>query len=199
MHVARRMWRYAMALAIATAALAPANATTLIRADLEKLADGNALVIVGDVLDAHSYWNADGSFILTDVRLAVSDVVKGKPQNGEITITLMGGQVGDLTALIIGGPELVPGKSYVLFLNEEDLPGAQGALTVRDLVQGTFDLVIAKDGLRAISQANGHPLVPDAKGYVDAPGGIEGMPVNDLIQTVRQQVERPRADRPEVN
>lgn len=191
--------RYAMALAIAMAAIAPANATTLVRADLEKLADGNALVIIGDVVDAHSYWNADGSFILTDVRLAVSDVVKGGPQNREITITLMGGQVGDLTTLIIGGPELVPGKSYVLFLNEEDLPGANGALTVRDLVQGAFDLVIAKDGLRAISQANGHPLVPDAKGYVDAPGGVEGMPLNDLIQTVRQQVERPRADRPEVN
>lgn len=199
MHVARRMLRYAMALAIATAAIAPANATTLIRADLEKLADGNALVIVGDVVDAYSYWNADGSFILTDVRLAVSDVVKGGPQNREITVTLMGGRVGDLTTLIIGGPELVPGKSYVLFLNEEDLPGAKGALTVRDLVQGAFDLVIAKDGLRAISQANGHPLVPDAKGYLDAPGGVEGMPLNDLIQTVHQQVERPQADRPEVN
>ncbi len=70
---------------------------------------------------------------------------------------------------------------------------------MRDLVQGAFDLVIAKDGLRAISQANSHPLVPDAKGYVDAPGGIEGMPLNDLILTVRQQVERPQADRPEVN
>ena len=191
--------RYAMALAIATATIAPANATTLIRADLEKLADGNALVIVGDVLDAYSYWNSDGSFILTDVRLAVSDVVKGNPQNREITITLMGGRVGDLTTLIIGGPELVPGKSYVLFLNEEDLPGARGALTVRDLVQGAFDLVIAKDGVRAISQANRHPLVPDAKGYVDAPGGVEGMPLNDLILTVRQQVERPQANRPEVN
>lgn len=193
------MLRYAMALAVATAVVAPAGATTLIRADLEKLVDGNALVIVGDVVDAYSYWNADGSFILTDVRLTVSDVVKGKPQNSEITITLMGGQVGDLTALIIGGPELAPGKSYVLFLNEEDLPGAKGALTVRDLVQGAFDLVIAKDGMRAISQANGHPLVPDAKGYFEAPGGIEGMPLNDLILSVRQQVERPQADRPEVN
>lgn len=194
--------RYAMACAIVAgiaSIVAPASATTLVRADLEKLADGNALIIVGDVLDAHSYWNADGSFILTDVRLAVADVVKGGPQNREITITLMGGQVGDLTTLIIGGPELVPGKSYVLFLNEEDLPGAKGALTVRDLVQGAFDLVIAKDGVRAISQANGHPLVPDAKGYLDAPGGVQGMPLNDLILSVRQQAERPQTDRPEVN
>lgn len=201
MHVARRMLRYAMALAIVAgiaSIVVPAGATTLMRADLEKLVDGNELVIVGDVVDAYSYWNAEGSFILTDVRLAVSDVVKGQKQNREITITLMGGRVGELTALIIGGPELVPGKSYVLFLNEEDLPGARGALTVRDLVQGAFDLVLAQDGVRAISQANGHPLVPDAKGYFEAPGGVEGMPLNDLILSVRQQVERPQADRPEV-
>jgi hypothetical protein len=191
--------RHAMALAIATAVVAPAGATTLMRADLEKLAAENATVVIGDVVDSHSYWNADGSFILTDVQFAVSEVVKGRPQNREITITLMGGQVGDLTTLIIGGPQLIPGRSYVLFLNEEDLPGAKSALTVRDLVQGAFNLVLAKDGVRAISQANGHPLVPDAKGYIDAPGGIEGMPLNDLIQTVRQQVERPQTDRPEVN
>jgi hypothetical protein len=199
MHVARRMLRYAMALAIATAVVAPAGATTLMRAGLEKLVAENATVVVGDVVDANSYWNADGSFILTDVRFAVSEVVKGRPQNREITITLMGGQVGDLTTLIIGNAQLIPGRSYVLFLNEEDLPGAKSALTVRDLVQGAFDLVIAKDGVRAVSQANGHPLIPDAKGYGDAPGGVEGMPLNALIQSVREQVEHPQADRPEVN
>ena len=193
------MLRYAMALAIATSIVAPAGATTLMRAGLEKLAAENATVVVGDVVDANSYWNAEGTFILTDVRFAVSEVVKGRSQNREITITLMGGQVGDLTSLIIGNAQLIPGRSYVLFLNEENLPGASNALTVRDLVQGAFDLVLTKDGVRAVSQANGHPLVPDAKGYVDAPGGVEGMPLNALIHSIREQVERPQADRPEVN
>ncbi|HEV2855740.1 MAG TPA: hypothetical protein VHC97_23335 [Thermoanaerobaculia bacterium] len=188
-----------MALAIAVGIVAPAGATTLVRAGMEKLVAENSTIVVGDVVDANSYWNADGSFILTDVRLAVSQVLKGRPQDREIKITLMGGRVGDLTTLIIGGPELVPGRSYVLFLNNEDLPGVQGVTTVRDLVQGAFDLVLAKDGVRAVSQANSHPLLPDAKGYVDAPGGVEGMPLNAMIESIREQVERPRTDRPEVN
>lgn len=167
------------------AVVAPAGATTLMRVGLEKLVAENATVVVGDAVDAHSYWNAEGTFILTDVQFAVSEVVKGRPQNREITITLMGGQIGDLTSLIIGNAELIPGRSYVLFLNEEDLPGAQKVLTVRDLVQGAFDLVLTKDGVRAVSQASGHPLVPDAKGYVDAPGGAEGIPLNALIQSIR--------------
>ena len=62
---------------------------------------------------------------------------------------------------------------------------ASEAQTVRDLCQGAFDLVIGKDGLRAVSQANRHPLVPDRLGYIDAPGGVEGMPFNAMIQSIR--------------
>lgn len=105
-------------------------------------------------------------------------------------MTLMGGQVGETTTLIIGGAQLIPGKAYVLFLNEENLPGAKGVLTVRDHVQGAFDVVLAKDGLRAISQANGHPLVPDRLGYIDAPGGVEGFPLAAMMKSLRETVDR---------
>jgi hypothetical protein len=151
---------------------------------LEELVAGNKTIVVGQVLDAHSYWNKDKTFILTDVRIAVNDVVKGDVQN-EVKVTLMGGRVGDLTTLIVGGAELIPGKSYLLFLNEESLPG-KNAQTVRDLCQGAFDLVIGKDDLRAVSQANRHPLIPDHLGYIDAPGGVEGVPFNAMVQSIRQ-------------
>jgi hypothetical protein len=165
----------AMAAMAATTGIAtPAGATTLVRAGLDQLASENATIVVGDVVEADSYWNAEGSFILTDVRFAVSEVVKGRPQSREIMVTLMGGQAGGLTALIVGGAQLIPGRSYVLFLNEEDLPGAKSALTVRDLCQGAFDLVLAKDGVRAVSQANSHPLIPDAKGIRRRSGWSHG-------------------------
>jgi hypothetical protein len=192
------MLRGVMALAIAAGVVAPASATTLVRASLDKLVADNATVVVGDVVDSSSYWNEDGSFILTDVRFAVSETLKGRPSGREITITLMGGRVGDLTTLIVGGAQLIPGRSYVLFLNAENLPGVQGALTVRDHVQGAFDLVLAKDGLRAVSQANSHPLVPDAKGYLDAPGGVEGMPLTAMIQSIHESIERRQGAGPEV-
>lgn len=197
MNVRGKLLRGMMAFAIAASVAAPASATTLVRADVDKLVADNAMIVVGEVLDANSYWNADGTFILTDVRVSVADVLKGRPDNNEFTVTLMGGQVGDLTTLIIGGAQLIPGRSYVMFLNREDLPGVKSALTVREHVQGVFDLVMTQSGLRAISQANGHPLVPDNKGYLDAPGGVEGMPYQALVDSIRDLVERPQVVRGE--
>ena len=184
MHRVRRVLCGAMAVAIAASLAVPASATTLRRMGLEELVASNKTVVVGQVVDARSYWNKDKTFIMTDVRIAVNEVVKGNAQN-EVKVTLMGGRVGDLTTLIVGGAELIPGKSYLLFLNEESLPGMR-AQTVRDLCQGAFDLVIGKDGLRAVSQANRHPLVPDRLGYIDAPGGVEGTPFNAMVQSIRQ-------------
>lgn len=184
MHRVRRVLCGAMAVAIAASLAVPASATTLRRMGLEELVASNKTVVVGQVVDARSYWNKDKTFIMTDVRIAVNEVVKGSAQN-EVKVTLMGGRVGDLTTLIVGGAELIPGKSYLLFLNEENLPGMR-AQTVRDLCQGAFDLVIGKDGLRAVSQANRHPLVPDRLGYIDAPGGVEGTPFNAMVQSIRQ-------------
>lgn len=199
MRAGMRLARGVMALAIAAGVVAPASATTLVRASLDELVAGNATVVVGEVLDARSYWNEERNFILTDVRVAVSDVLKGNPRGNEITVTIMGGRVGDLTTLIIGGAELVPGNSYVLFLNQEDLPGIENVTTVRDHCQGVFDLTIARDGLRAVSQANRHPLVPDKLGYVDAPGGVEGFPLRAMMQSIREIVERPQGASREVN
>ncbi len=45
----------ALAVAVATGVVAPAGATTLIRAGLEDLTAVNETVVVGEVLDAQSY------------------------------------------------------------------------------------------------------------------------------------------------
>lgn len=188
MTVVKRWLRGAMAFAIVASVIAPASATTLKRASLDELVAGSRSVVVGEVIDSRSYWNEDHSFILTDVELAVADVAKGERRDN-LTVTIMGGRVGDTTTLIIAGPELIPGKSYVLFLNEENLPGAR-ALTVRDLAQGTFEVKLDRKGeLRAVSQANAHALLPDAFGSVKAAGGAEGFPLNSMIGAIRD-IER---------
>lgn len=182
-----------LVLFVAIAALGSSvHATTLIRAGLEDLVAGNKTVVMAEVLDAVSYWNSEGTFILTDVTVKTVETIKGQAaDHGTFTLTLMGGTVGDLTTLIVGGPELIPGGSYVLFLNEESLPGAASVTTVRDLCQGVFEIRATKTGaLKAISQANRHPLVPDRQGYVDAPGGVGGFPLGALIQSLRQTVEQ---------
>ncbi|HWM95178.1 MAG TPA: hypothetical protein VN493_30770 [Thermoanaerobaculia bacterium] len=186
MQLGKRWLRGVFILVIAAGAMAPSSATTLVRAGLESLVAGNEKVVVAEVREAHSYWNEEQTSILTDVRLEATEVLKGDPRDTEITVTILGGSVGDLTELIVGGAELIPGKSYVLFLNEDGLPGVQRVLTVREHSQGVFEVVRARDGYRAISQANRHPLVPDALGFVDPPGGAKGLLLNDMIGSIRE-------------
>jgi hypothetical protein len=175
---------------MAAGATLPANATTLIRQSLDGLVASNSTIVVGEVRDAHSYWNEEGTFILTDVRFEATEVLKGDRRDSDFTVTILGGSVGDLTTLIVAGAELIPGKSYVLFLAEDDLPGVKGVRTVRDHSQGVFDIVRARDGVRAISQANRHPLYPDALGFVDPPGGAKGLLLNDMIRSIREKAGR---------
>jgi len=190
MQVRRALLCGGLTLALAAAAAAPSGATSLIRQSLDGLVAGNATIVVGQVLDAHSYWNEDGTFILTDLRIKATDVLKGDPKDDEFTVTLLGGSVGDLTTLIVGGAELIPGKPYVLFLDEEDLPGVRSVRTVLHHSQGVFEVVKARDGLRAISQAIRHPLVPDALGFVDPPGGAQGVPLVTFTKSIRETTAR---------
>lgn len=188
-----------LATAILVSAAMPINATTLIRANLDDLATDNSTIVLGKVVESYSYWNADGTFIFTDIRVLAQETLKGdKPAGSEFTFTIMGGTVGDLTTLIIGGPELTPGKQYVLFLNEEDLPSVRATLTVRDHIQGVFDVKQVRGQLRAVSQANRHALVPDAQGKVDVPGGLEGLVFDDLRRLVREHVGRLQISDPEM-
>lgn len=188
-----------VAAALAIGSAVPAGATSLRRASLDGLVASNRLIVVGEVLEASSYWNADGTFMLTDVRISAVDVLKGGVADREVTLTLLGGTVGDLTTLIIGGAELIPGRAYVLFLDRQDLPGVEKALTVSDHSQGVFDLEMTGTGLRALNQARKHALVPDDLGLTEPPGSREGVAFSTLIQEIREAAGRQQRERQEVN
>jgi hypothetical protein len=182
----RLVGRCLLAFAMVAAAAIPASATTLMRASLGDLVEGNATVVSARVLGFESYWNAEGTFILTDVRVLADEFLKGDVGQREFRITVLGGTVGDITTLIPGGPEMEIGKSYVLFLNREELPGLRDALTIRELSQGIFDVVDTASGRRAVSQAVRQPLVADRFGITEPAGGAAGFAVNDLAREVRR-------------
>ena len=186
MRMSPHVTRCALALVLTALAAIPAGATTLIRQGLDKLTAENQSVVQGRVLDIHSYWNAEHTMIMTDVRVQVSQVLKGDRTAREVTFTLLGGTVGEITTLIIGGPELVPGSEYVLFLNREALYGGRDVLTMRDLCQGAFEISDLGSGRRVFSQALGHPLLPDAEGLQEPPGGVDGLALDDMLAQVRQ-------------
>src|SRR5262245_46535550 len=103
-------WMLTLCLALAGAA--QTGASTFARLDLDDLVAENSLILVGEVLSSRSYWNDPGTLILTEVQVSVSEVLKGRWESHEITVTLPGGTVGDETVAVIGGSELIPEKSY---------------------------------------------------------------------------------------
>lgn len=179
-------------IALATAAIAvlagTATATTLVRQSVQRLTRENAAALSARVVDLHSYWNEDHSFIFTDVTLRPSRVYKGALAAKDVTITLMGGTVGDVTTLVIGNPELVPGSEYVMFLNDEELPGGRVRTTVRDLVQGVFEVRKQNGRARAWSLAIGHPLLADGDGRTEPAGGDAGLDLDELETQIRAAI-----------
>ncbi len=185
--------------ALLTASITPlASASTFSRADLAYLVAENQTIVVGEAVDARSYWNDDRSFILTDVRVTVTEVLKGSLAKREVTVTVPGGKVGELTSVIVGGAELQPGHHYVLFLRQGDLLGRRNVQFVREHGQGVFDVRMAGDGLRAVSQAHTHTLLPDETGSAEPVGGPEGLPFTTLIEAVRNLAANGRDNRAEV-
>lgn len=175
----RRIFTVVLLFAGIVSIAAPARATSLMRRGIESLTRDNEAIVQASVLDTRSYWNASHTFIFTDVHVRATKQLKGTPAT-ELTFTIMGGTVGETTTLIIGGPDLTPGSEYVLFLAHADLPGSPARLTVRDLCQGVFSV---RHG-RAISEAAGEPLLPDANGFADTPGGADGVPLETLAQQI---------------
>jgi hypothetical protein len=194
----RRWVETTLACGIALATMAPAGASTFGRVDLDYLVQENETIVVGEAVSARSYWNDARTFILTDVQLSVSQVLKGQVESPEITVTVPGGTVDELTSVVVGGAELQPGRWYVLFLDRVTLLGAKGVLAVHDHGQGAFDVEMAGDELRAFSQARRLELVPDAAGLAEAVGGAKGLPLNALADNVRELAARERGGRPEV-
>lgn len=183
--------------AIVAGAAVPAGATTLVRQSLEDLVADNGVIVVGEVIGTHSYWNEGGTFILTDVKIQAQEVLKGKAESGEITVTIPGGTVGDLSTVIVDGAELEEGRSYLLFLDRKSFLGAKDVLTVDTLAQGVFEVVQDKGrgGLRAVSQASGTRMVPDVSGEAVAPGKAEGLPFETMKQSVRDLAGRAQSRR----
>lgn len=186
MRLLRSVVRLVPAIAALLLLAVPASATTLIREGLESLTRSNGLVVHGKVAEIRSYWNEDHSFIFTDVRVTPIERVKDLFRGSEdVTFTVLGGTVGDVTTLVIGGPELVPGSEYVLFLAEDTVLG-RTLLTAPSLSQGIFEVFRTTTGVRAVSQAAFDPLLPDANGLDRAPGGAEGLDLDTMLMSVRR-------------
>ena len=115
------------------------RAAVLIHLTFKEMAEQSSAIVLGRCVAVRSEWNADHSNIVTHNVFEVSQYYKGN-LGQRITITELGGQVGEWVALYSGIPHFRVGEEAVLFV----WTGPQGQHQVIGLTQGKFR--VGRDG-----------------------------------------------------
>jgi hypothetical protein len=118
------------------AAPAPAWGSIVVPVPERELTEDAVAVVVGRVSAIQSRWDGLRSHLLTDVTVSIDDVLKGDIPPGDVTITQVGGRIGDVESRVVGSPEFGVGETVFLFLRLN----ADGTLRVAHLYQGKFSI-----------------------------------------------------------
>jgi hypothetical protein len=132
----RRLQVPSLLLAVSCVVTSVAMATTVAEMSLHDMVSMAPSIVVGSVESSSSRWNEDHSLIVTDVRIRVTDVIKGQ-NAGEILVTQPGGRVGKLRVDVDGAVAYRTGQETVLFL----APDSKGHQEVLGVFRGRFDVV----------------------------------------------------------
>jgi hypothetical protein len=111
-----------------------ANATTVRHLSFDELVAKAELIVAGEVTDSRTYRTGDGKLILTSYTVRIGESIKGKAP-ATLTVTTVGGKVGNTILRVSGMPQLQTGENTVLFLERS---GAY--TTVVGLNQGKFSI-----------------------------------------------------------
>ncbi|MBE0461750.1 MAG: hypothetical protein IBX60_08990 [Candidatus Aminicenantes bacterium] len=77
------------------------------------------MIIVGEVLDVRSEWNANRSIIFTYVTVSVEEYIKGSSLVKEIKVKNLGGIVDEIGSLVPDSPSFRKGEKVLLFLQSD--------------------------------------------------------------------------------
>jgi hypothetical protein len=108
------------------------DASTVRRLTFDDLVAKAEAIVVGQVVDSRTYWTTDKKLILTSYRVQVGESLKGRALQ-TITVTTVGGKVGNTILHVSGMPEFQPGENAVVFLERSG-----DYTTVVGLNQGKF-------------------------------------------------------------
>ena len=122
-------------------AAAPVLASTFLLLSPEEMVAASESVVEGELVEAHSYWNAERTAILTDAVLRVDDTVVGVAEPF-VNLRTFGGRVGDYKVVAHGFPIFVVGERLLLYL----APEQGGVHRVAGYLQGQYRLTTDAGG-----------------------------------------------------
>ncbi len=112
----------------------PVHATSVQRLSLDDLVTKASTIVEADIVASRTYRTPDGKLILTSYTAAVQENLKGSAVSS-ITVTTVGGRIGNTVLHVSGMPVFQPGDKAILFLEKS---GAYS--TVVGLNQGKFSI-----------------------------------------------------------
>ena len=109
------------------------GATFLVPSD-EVLVRASRAIVIATAGDAHSRY-APGGWIETVTQLRVEEAIKGPVSSGDmITVTELGGTVGNISYVVPGSPRYESGEHLLLFLETND----RGEWVSKNMAVGKF-------------------------------------------------------------
>lgn len=135
----------------------PAYGTTLEKMTLDQMTQQSTEIVRGRV--ASSSVEQLGSIIYTVSQIQVAQRWKG-PAAATVTVSVLGGKLGNLNQTFAGAPVLQPGTEYVLFL----WTGKSGRTQVIGFSQGVFDLKLDAKGQPQVARAATTEAMLDSSG-----------------------------------
>lgn len=172
---------------------APAEAATVRALSPGQLADRSTVVFIGTVERQSSRFEAEANHVVTETVFAVEQVVKGEKAQRQITLTQLGGSVGEgqhrRATEVPGYARFTVGERVMLFLE----PTTTGRLVPTGLAQGKYRLEgqPGSDKTMAVRDLDGLHLV--AGGPVRH---LFGVPQDPNHLTLDQLLRIVRGERP---
>ncbi len=162
-------------LLLATAAFAlfcdSARATTVIPPTFDELVGRAQMIFEGTVTDVRSNWTGEGAerHIESLVTFKVKDSVKGNA-SGKVTLSMMGGTVGDQTLEVTDAPKFKVGDHDILFVENN---GTQ-FIPLVGIMHGRFRVQSDSSGGEVVMTNEGVPLSDVSKLGKDETGVSSG-------------------------
>jgi hypothetical protein len=163
----------------------PAGASTFIAMSQKELVEKAEAVVTGRVVEVSSFWNNEGTAIVTEAVVEVEDSILGNVPS-HVRVRTFGGQVGDYKIVAHGFPTFEQNERLLLFLEPEQ----EGFHKVLGYQQGEFRIRTDRSG-REIAVPTWEPdsvriLKQDGK-----PASVpRTVPLEDLKFQIRETADR---------
>ena len=129
---------------LAVLAAVPAGASTFLFVPQEELVAKAQSVVQGRVIEVQSFWNRQGTAIMTEAVVEVEDTLLGR-ETSHVRLITFGGEVGGYVIEAHGFPTFRKGQRLLVFL-EPARAGEDGAHRVLGYRQGQFEIRANKRG-----------------------------------------------------